>query len=57
MFDVEWYLENYIISEQMENYRMNSFWYHWLHRGLFAALAGDARFIAGWEILDSEGRF
>jgi len=50
----EWYLRNFIISEQMENYRVNSFWYHWLYRGLFAAKAGDARFIVGWEVMDSE---
>ena len=51
---IEWYLENYIISEQMDNYRLKSFWHHWLYRGLFAAIAGDSRFIVGWTILDSE---
>jgi len=50
----DWYLENYIISEQMENYRINSAWHHFLYRGRLASVAGDSRFIVGWEILDSE---
>ena len=50
----DWYLENYIISEQMENYRRASCWHHYVHRGLLAARAGDSRFIVGWTILDSE---
>jgi len=50
----EWYLLNFIISEQMENYRRDSCWHHYVHRGLLAARAGDSRFIVGWTILDSE---
>lgn len=48
------YLENYIIAETKEEYRVNSFWHYWWCRGLLAALAGDARMVADFEISDSE---
>lgn len=50
----DWYLENFILTETKENYRINSFWHYWWYRGLLAAIAGDDRIVADFGIMDSE---
>jgi len=50
--DIDNYLENHIISEQKEQYRVNSFWQYWQHRGLLVAIDGDARIVAYLGIID-----
>lgn len=50
--DADNYLENYIIAETKETYRINSFWHYWAHRGLMAAMQGDDRIVLGWRIVE-----
>ena len=48
----EHYLDNFIIAEQKEQYRINSFWHSWWYRGLIAAKEIDSRIVeSGWRII------
>ena len=51
-WEIDNYLENYIIAEQKEQYRINSFWHYWCYRGLMAAIEGDARIVADFGIVE-----
>ena len=46
------YLENYIIAEQKEQYRIYNFWMYWVYRGSFMAIEVDARFVVDWGIIE-----
>lgn len=46
------YLENYIIAESKEQYRLTRFWSFWLSHGLLTAIQFDDRTVADWGIVE-----
>lgn len=47
------YLENYIIAEQKEQYRISQYWHIYILRGLFAARSRDnAIVLSDWGIIE-----
>lgn len=50
--DMDDYLENYIIAESKEQYRLIRFWSFWLSHGLLAAINFDDKTVADWGIVE-----
>lgn len=46
------YLENYIIAEQKEQYRIEDYWYIWLRRGWIQAMFYDDDRVREWGIIE-----
>lgn len=46
------YLENYIIAEQKEQYRIEHYWYIWLRRGWLSAMSRDTDIVSDWGIIE-----
>ncbi len=46
------YLENYIIAEQKEQHRIESYWYIWIRSGWMWAMFRDTDIVKDWGILE-----